>query len=208
LPAASVELQQQVSGVSGEGLAEGDALTVDNLKAYAAAVQRQALVDNLQPHLSHVVEEFQSLVPEALLSEMTWQQLQERLSGRCLTPEAFMQLWKERTAYKLCTEEDTTVQLWWEYVAQCNSEELSNLFTWCTGFAAPPATPWKFQIQVIDGTQRLPSVNTCLTDETSRESRGVKMPVLYLPTYESKEDLVKFFKLATAGSAAMAMHLR
>lgn len=208
LPAEGVALKCQVTGVQGEGISEGEALTSSNLAAFAAAVQRTALVDNLQPHLSHVVEEFRKVVPDNLLNEVTWQEVQERISGKTLAPEAFLALWKEKSAYKLCSENDVPVQLWWEYLRQQSQQELSHLFTWCTGFAAPPATAWKFQIQVIEGTHRFPSINTCLMDEGSPRNRGVKMPTLYLPSYESMDALTRHMKFATTGSTSMAMHLR
>lgn len=207
-PSEGHALKCQVTGVQGEGISEGEALTSSNLSAFAAAVQRTALVDNLQPHLAHVVEEFRKVVPENLLNELTWQQVQERISGKTLAPEAFLALWQEKSAYKLCSENDVPVQLWWEYLRQQSQQELYHLFTWCTGFAAPPATAWKFQIQVVEGTHRFPSINTCLMDEGSPRNRGVKMPTLYLPSYESMDALARHMKLATTGSSSMAMHLR
>jgi len=54
-----------------------------------------------------------------------------------------------------------------------------------------PTTPWKFRIQVVDSTDRLPTNNQCMTDDQGLGNSGVVEPVLYLANYSSKDALAE-----------------
>jgi len=209
-PAAPVEvpggLQRQVSQVEGPGVLAGEALSVDNLQAFAEAVLQKALTGNLQPQLDAVVSEFRRVVPPKIQRSLSWQQVQDRISGQRLDPEAFIEEWRGKTTYQGCGEEDENVKLWWDYVSEHTPAELQRLFSWCTGYAAIPTTAWKFQIKAVDDTARCPTINTCMTDDPSAANRGVKMPTLYLPGYDSKATLAQKMEWAIAGASTMNLH--
>mmetsp|Transcript_96620 Transcript_96620/g.186336 ORF Transcript_96620/g.186336 Transcript_96620/m.186336 type:complete len:463 (+) Transcript_96620:580-1968(+) len=197
-------LARASSRVDGPGLS--DELTMENLEAFADALAMKALSQNLQPHLGRIVEEFRRVVPQRTQQSLTWQQVRDRISGRRLDPEAFVREWRDRTTYQSCSEADESVRLWWGYVSDRTAEELSRLFAWCTGFAAIPVTAWKFQIKVVDDVVRCPSINTCMTDDPSAANRGVKMPTIYLPAYDSQATLARKMEWAIAGASAMHLH--
>eukprot|EP00927_Polykrikos_kofoidii_P079261 TRINITY_DN76047_c0_g1_i1.p1 TRINITY_DN76047_c0_g1~~TRINITY_DN76047_c0_g1_i1.p1 ORF type:complete len:1071 (+),score=209.88 TRINITY_DN76047_c0_g1_i1:183-3215(+) len=182
-------------------------LMASNLEGFARAVMRKALSEDLQPALDIVVKEFRRVVPSRVLQRLTWQQVQDRVSGRRLeNPEAFVQEWREKTTYQACLADDAIVSLWWGFVEDLSAEELLALFTWCTGFASIPVTAWKFRVMAVDDTSRCPTVNTCMTDDATAANRGVKMPTLYLPAYDSKQLLKRKMDWAIAGGDALHLH--
>jgi hypothetical protein len=199
-------LEREFSDVTGPGLADGEALSESNLRAFAEAVARKALVENLQPQLGFVTEEFRRVVPLTLRESLSWRQVQERISGRRLDPEVFIREWRSRTTYQSCEETDESVRLWWSYVCRCTAEELSQLFTWCTGFGAIPVTAWKFQIKLIDDPRRCPTINMCMTDDPSAANRGIKMPTISLPAYTSMSTLAQKMEWAMAGASGMNLY--
>jgi len=186
----------------------GDAaeLSIEKLPAFAEAVTHKALIANLQPHLDTIVKEFRSVVPKKLCTSLTWQEVQDRISGKRMDSESFVQEWRERTTYGSCEEKDAVVQLWWEFVSDQLATDLHRLFTWCTGYAAIPTTPWKFHIKVVDDTRRCPTINTCMTDDSSAANRGVKMPTIYLPAYDSKAILAQKMSWSLAGASGMSLY--
>jgi len=206
VPSNSPHLGRVLSHVQGPGVLAGEDLTAVNLRAFAEAVARKALSQNLQPHLSLIIEEFQRVVPQRVRQVLSWQQVRDRLCGQRLDPEAFVREWRDRTTYQSCCEADESVRLWWGYVSERTAEELSRLFSWCTGFAAIPVTAWKFQIKVVDDVVRCPTINTCMTDDPSAANRGVKMPTIYLPAYDSQATLAQKMEWAIAGASAMNLH--
>eukprot|EP00929_Paragymnodinium_shiwhaense_P031970 TRINITY_DN1779_c0_g3_i1.p1 TRINITY_DN1779_c0_g3~~TRINITY_DN1779_c0_g3_i1.p1 ORF type:complete len:1004 (+),score=229.06 TRINITY_DN1779_c0_g3_i1:16-3027(+) len=153
-PLQPPDLDRQSSRVAGPGLdSTGGELTSGNLQAFAEAVTRKALTENLQPYLSVVVGEFRRVVPQSVRQGLSWQTVQDRISGRRLeSSEAFVKEWRGKTTYSSCDEENETVSLWWDYVSELPVEELSALFSWCTGFATIPVTAWKFQIKAVEDT--------------------------------------------------------
>lgn len=204
-PACPPAFERQVSEVRGLGLVHGAELCASNLKPFAEAVLSKALVENLQPYLDIVIQEFCRVVPLRVRRGLSWQQVQERISGQRLDPGAFVQAWRCKTSYQCCDETDESVALWWEYVSEQTAEELQRLLSWCTGFAAIPVTAWKFRIKVVDDLG-CPTVNTCMTDDPSAANRGVKMPTMYLPAYKSKAILARRMEWAIAGASAMNLH--
>jgi len=206
LPQSLPSLEREVSDVEGPGIAGGEELSVSNLQAFAEAVIKKALVKNLEPQLTTIVEEFGRVVPQRVRQGLSWQQIQDRISGRRLDPEAFVQAWRAKTTYQACTEADPSVKLWWGFVSERSADDLPQLFAWCTGFAAIPVTAWKFQIRIVDDNGRCPTVNTCMTDDPSAANHGIKMPTLYLPTYDSKATLARKMEWAIAGASALNLH--
>lgn len=124
-----------------------------------------------------------------------WKRLQSLVSGFRVE----LDLWRPKTIYRLCNEDDEIVRVWWNFVAECDArsyEELRELFQWCTGWASAPTTSWKFQICVVDdpsyltpGKERLPSMILCMSDSSGSGSQGVKTPTLNLPRYEGRWEL-------------------
>jgi len=202
-PVEKPSLARQVSQVESQGFCASEPLSASNIQAFAEAVARKALTENLQPHLDLVTAEFRSVVPQDLLRSLSWEQVQDRISGQRLDPAAFVHEWREKTT---CDEGNETVARWWSYVSELPIEDLLRLFAWCTGFAAIPVTAWKFQIKVVDETGRCPTVNTCMTDDSSAANRGVKMPTMYLPAYSSKETMAQRIDWALAGASTMNLH--
>jgi len=200
-----LSLEQVDSRVQGPGLREGAELTAESLPAFAEAVVRKALIDDLQPHLDIIKKEFRSVVPKKLRLSLSWQQVQDRISGKRLDPATFVQEWRDKTSLGSCAGRDHILGIWWEYVSELSTEELRGLFTWCTGFAAIPVTPWKFHIQVVEDIDRCPTINTCMTDDPSAANRGVKMPTMYLPAYECKAILAQKMEWALAGASGLSL---
>lgn len=100
------------------------------------------------------------------------------------------------------------MQCWWAFVAERSAEELPKLFEWCTNYAAVPTTAWKFHIALLDDPNRLPTINTCMTDDRGVANRGVPEPRLHLPPCESKAALAqKMAQVAWERGAATAMTL-
>lgn len=185
------------------GAEGGEELNRGNLLTFAEALAKKVLVENLQPHLGHIIEEFRRVVPEEARTKLTWQKLQDAVSGRRLDVIDWVKEWQAQTSYHLCTADDLQVQLWWAFAASLPAERLKPLFSWCTGFAAIPATPWRFRIWSTDDPTRHPQVNTCMTDDPSGRNQGVKMPVLYLPPYSDMETLAHKFEWAVAGASSL-----
>eukprot|EP00930_Biecheleria_cincta_P057721 TRINITY_DN43604_c0_g1_i1.p1 TRINITY_DN43604_c0_g1~~TRINITY_DN43604_c0_g1_i1.p1 ORF type:complete len:880 (-),score=115.55 TRINITY_DN43604_c0_g1_i1:142-2661(-) len=198
-------LQRSVSKVPGIGNAE---LSSSNLPDFAKAVARKTLVANLEPYLGSLTEEFRKVVGEQLLSGLSWDGLQEMISGRQLDPEGWIREWKAQTTYTHCDEKSEVVQLWWAFVSERSSEELPKLFEWCTNYPAVPTTAWKFHIALVEDSNRLPTVNTCMTDDRGVANRGVPEPRLHLPPCCNKEALSsKMEQVLWRKGASCAMNL-
>jgi len=195
-----------MSTIELDGVEADSGLSSANIQVFAKAVARKAMYDNLQPHLGFVIEEFTKVVPKATRERLSWQQLMDLFSGKRLEPCEFIREWRKRTTYKACQETDFVVQTWWEYVSERSKDELHRIFAWCTGFATMPATTWKFAIHVREDSERVPTVNTCMTDDLSAYNHGIRMPTLYLPSTSSKEMLYRHMDWALAAGTAMHLH--
>lgn len=195
---SSTDLDRTDSHVKNVGIEHGKELSPSDLIPYAKAVTEKTLVTNLSASLEPITEEFRKVVGDRKLQELTWESLQEMFSGQQLDPQEWIRLWKSRTTLKCCEspKEKQAVEYWWEFASEVSaekSENVRNLFAWCTNFATVPATPWKFQIWLTDKpTTEPPTVKTCSTDddEDGTAHAGVPQPILFLPPYESKEVLV------------------
>jgi len=183
-------------------------LSTSNLQEFAEAVARKTLVTNLKPYLGPLTEEFRKVAGEQKLRSLTWEQLQERIAGLQVDTPGWIEEWKSKTGYTFCDEEHEVVKLWWSFVSDRRAEDLPKLFEWCTNFPAIPVTRWKFHIQLLDDANKLPSMNSCRTDDRGIENRGVPEPIVYLPHVSSKSDLdEKMSKVNWEKGAANTMHL-
>jgi len=181
-------------------------LSAATLPEFAKAVARKVLVTNLEPYLGLVIDGFRKVIGPQAIDGVTWQALQEAIAGRDLDPAKWVEDWKERTTYKDCSESDEYVEYWWAFVTERSAEELPKLFEWCTNFPAVPATAWKFHITLLDDANRLPTINTCMTDDPGLANRGVPEPRLHLPPCKSLEALrERMSQVSWQSGAASAM---
>jgi len=183
-------------------------LSASNLPAFAKEVAHKTLVANLEPYLGPLTEEFRRITGERQLQDLSWESLQEMIAGRQMDPEGWIKEWQSCTTYTDCNEENEIIQWFWRFVSDRSPQELPKLFEWCTNYPAIPASAWKFHIALIDDNNRLPTINTCMTDDRGVANRGIPEPRLYLPPCTSKEALEqKMSKVSWEKGAATSMTL-
>lgn len=183
-------------------------LSASNLPIFAQEVAHKTLVANLEPYLGPLTEEFRKITGERQLQDLSWEGLQEMIAGRQMDPQGWIREWQGCTTYTDCSEETEIVKWWWTFVSDRRPQELPKLFEWCTNYPAIPATAWKFHIALIDDTNRLPTINTCMTDDRGVANRGIPEPRLYLPPCASREALEQMMsKVSWDRGAATAMTL-
>jgi len=191
---------QTSSAIEGEGMGPTDDgpadLTSANIVNFSQCVVQKVLIDNLRPNLDLILEEFHKVVPASHLESLSWTMLETRIGGRLMTRERIRE-WKDRTVLKDYDSSSQVVSWWWEYVEECcngDGRAVKKLFSWCTGFSGAMPVSWRFQIWKSADTTRHPAVNTCMTTSTGAGNTGNPMPTLYLPPYDSKEELIEKLK--------------
>eukprot|EP00656_Telonema_subtile_P035514 TRINITY_DN39491_c0_g1_i1.p1 TRINITY_DN39491_c0_g1~~TRINITY_DN39491_c0_g1_i1.p1 ORF type:complete len:218 (-),score=53.57 TRINITY_DN39491_c0_g1_i1:103-756(-) len=181
--------------VGGHDLCEGGSeieVTDSNKSEYSALYAHWLLIGRVKEELFAFCTAFWSIVPEALLSVLDFQELELLMCG---LPNLDIDNWKAHTRYGTPLSEKHHLACWfWEIVTSLDSDERARLLQFSTGtsnvpvsgFAGLQSTRGKqclFKLSCVDPKlYSLPRAHTCFN-------------TIDLPMYGSKEELAKNLRL-------------
>lgn len=181
--------------VGGHPLCEGGAeieVNDANKAEYAALYAHWLLIGRVKEELFAFCSAFWSIVPEALLSVLDFQELELLMCG---LPQLDLEDWKAHTRYGTPLSAKHQVVGWfWEIVAGLDSDERAKLLQFSTGTSNVPVAGFKglqstrgkqclFKLSAVDPKlYSLPRAHTCFN-------------TIDLPLYGSKEELAKNLQL-------------
>ncbi|KAF1792393.1 Ubiquitin-associated domain [Phytophthora cactorum] len=160
---AGLELRFTASSCTGEEieLAPGERARLEECSAQVAAMARG----------------FATLFPRRVLTLLTWQELEILACG---SPKIDLELWQRHTRYDGYAEDDLTVQLFWEALAEFSDEQRADFVRFAWGRSRLPRGKWPQPFKLSkkggrDATRSLPVAHTCffsveLPPYTSRET--------------------------------------
>ncbi|XP_067942124.1 E3 ubiquitin-protein ligase HACE1-like [Watersipora subatra] len=166
-------------------------VTEENKKEYVQLVTELRMTRSIQPQINSFLQGFHKFIPERLVHIFDEFELELLMSG---LPDIDVGDWKQNTDYIGFSEEDSTVQWFWQLLLEMDREERVQILQFSTGSSRVPFGGFghlrggdgeqKFTISKVETvTKRLPTSSTCIN-------------MLKLPVYQSKEELRQYLKLS------------
>ncbi|KAG3106883.1 hypothetical protein PC121_g23 [Phytophthora cactorum] len=178
---AGLELRFTASSCTGEEIElapGGRQLTVEfhNRLEYCRLAER-ARLEECSAQVAAMARGFATLFPRRVLTLLTWQELEILACG---SPKIDLELWQRHTRYDGYAEDDLTVQLFWEALAEFSDEQRADFVRFAWGRSRLPRGKWPQPFKLSkkggrDATRSLPVAHTCffsveLPPYTSRET--------------------------------------
>ncbi|KAJ8575654.1 hypothetical protein ON010_g3559 [Phytophthora cinnamomi] len=178
---AGLELRFTASSCTGEEIElvpGGRHLTVGfhNRLEYCRLAER-ARLDECSAQVAAMARGFATLFPRRVLTLLTWQELEILTCG---SPKIDLDLWQRHTRYDGYSEDDPTVLLFWEALAEFSDEQRADFVRFAWGRSRLPRGKWPQPFKLSkkggrDATRSLPVAHTCffsveLPPYTSRET--------------------------------------
>ncbi|KAF4038677.1 HECT domain-containing protein [Phytophthora infestans] len=164
---AGLELRFTASSCTGEEIElvlGGRQLTVEfhNRLEYCRLAER-ARLDECSAQVTAMARGFATLFPRRVLTLLTWQELEILACG---SPKIDLDLWKRHTRYDGYAEDDLTVQLFWEALAEFSDEQRADFVRFAWGRSRLPRGKWPQPFKLSkkggrDATRSLPVAHTC-----------------------------------------------
>ncbi|GMF18900.1 unnamed protein product [Phytophthora lilii] len=178
---AELDLRFTASSCTGEEIelvSGGRHLTVGfhNRLEYCRLAER-ARLEECSAQVAAMARGFATLFPRRVLTLLTWQELEILTCG---SPKIDLDLWQRHTRYDGYSEDDPTVQLFWEALAEFSDEQRADFVRFAWGRSRLPRGKWSQPFKLSkkggrDATRSLPVAHTCffsveLPPYTSRET--------------------------------------
>ncbi|KAE9018738.1 hypothetical protein PF011_g6130 [Phytophthora fragariae] len=178
---AGLELRFTASSCTGEEIElvpGGRHLTVEfhNRLEYYRLAER-ARLEECSAQVAAMARGFATLFPRRVLTLLTWQELETLTCG---SPKIDLDLWQRHTRYDGYSEDDPTVQLFWEVLGEFSDEQRADFVRFAWGRSRLPRGKWPQPFKLSkkggrDATRSLPVAHTCffsveLPPYTSRET--------------------------------------
>ncbi|KAG7395452.1 regulator of chromosome condensation [Phytophthora boehmeriae] len=186
---AGLELRFTASSCTGEELElvpGGRQRTVNfhNRLEYCRLAER-ARLEECSAQVSAMAQGLATLFPRRVLTLLTWQELEILTCG---SPKIDLNLWKRHTRYDGYAEDDPTVQLFWEALAEFSDEQRADFVRFAWGRSRLPRGKWPQPFKLSkkggrDAIRSLPVAHTCFFS-------------VELPPYTSQE-IMRSMLLAT-----------
>ncbi|KAG1709280.1 hypothetical protein DVH05_019923 [Phytophthora capsici] len=164
---AGLELRFTASSCTGEEIElvpGGRSLMVDfhNRLEYCRLAER-ARLDECSAQVAAMARGFATLFPRRALTLLTWQELEILACG---SPKIDLDLWKRHTRYDGYAEDDPTVLLFWEALAEFSDEQRADFVRFAWGRSRLPRGKWPQPFKLSkkggrDATRSLPVAHTC-----------------------------------------------
>ncbi|KAL3672816.1 hypothetical protein V7S43_002105 [Phytophthora oleae] len=164
---AGLELRFTASSCTGEEIElvpGGRLLTVDfhNRLEYCHLAER-ARLEECSAQVAAMARGFATLFPRRALTLLTWQELEILACG---SPKIDLDLWKRHTRYDGYAEDDPTVLLFWEALAEFSDEQRADFVRFAWGRSRLPRGKWPQPFKLSkkggrDATRSLPVAHTC-----------------------------------------------
>uniref|UniRef100_H3HC41 HECT domain-containing protein n=1 Tax=Phytophthora ramorum TaxID=164328 RepID=H3HC41_PHYRM len=176
-----LELRFTASSCTGEEIElvpGGHLVTVafHNRLEYCRLAER-ARLEECSAQVAAMAQGFATLFPRRVLTLLTWQEL-EMLT--CGSPKIDLDLWQRHTRYDGYSEDDPTVLLFWDALADFSDEQRADFVRFAWGRSRLPRGKWPQPFKLSkkggrDATRSLPVAHTCffsveLPPYTSRET--------------------------------------
>ncbi|KAF4318951.1 hypothetical protein BBO99_00006955 [Phytophthora kernoviae] len=178
---AGLELRFTASSCTGEELdlvPRGCQRTVEfhNRLEYCRLAER-ARLEECSAQVAAMAQGLATLFPRRVLTLLTWQELEILTCG---SPKIDLELWQRHTRYDGYVEDDPTVQLFWEALAEFSDEQRADFVRFAWGRSRLPRGKWPQPFKLSkkggrDAIRSLPVAHTCffsveLPPYTSRET--------------------------------------
>ncbi|XP_045157953.2 E3 ubiquitin-protein ligase HECTD3-like isoform X2 [Mercenaria mercenaria] len=163
--------------VDGEG--NGVPLKFDDREKYCQEV-RKARMSESEDQINAIRTGLLKVVPQAVLDLLTWQELEQRISG---DPDISLEALRRATHYDDVEEKDTRVKYMWEALKNFSNEDRSRFLRFITGRRRLPASIY-ISTGRGDAVDCLPESSTCAN-------------MLYLPNYTSAKIAEEKLRYAT-----------
>ncbi|GMF34709.1 unnamed protein product [Phytophthora fragariaefolia] len=178
---SGLELRFTASSCTGEEIElvpGGRHVTVGfhNRLEYCRLAER-ARLEECSAQVAAMARGFATLFPRRVLTLLTWQELEILTCG---SPKIDLDLWQRHTRYDGYSEDDPTVQLFWESLAEFSDEQRADFVRFAWGRSRLPRGKWPQPFKLSkkggrDATRSLPVAHTCffsveLPPYTSRET--------------------------------------
>ncbi|KAK1940693.1 putative E3 ubiquitin-protein ligase HERC2 [Phytophthora citrophthora] len=164
---AGLELRFTASSCTGEEIElvpGGRALTVGfhNRLEYCGLAERTRL-EECSAQVAAMARGFATLFPRRALTLLTWQELEILACG---SPKIDLDLWKRHTRYDGYADDDPTVLLFWEALAEFSDEQRADFVRFAWGRSRLPRGKWPQPFKLSkkggrDATRSLPVAHTC-----------------------------------------------
>lgn len=156
---------------------------------YAAEVRRLRMSE-FEEQLAAIRRGLISVVPEAVLELLTWQELESRICG---DPNITIEALKKTTYYDDLDESDIRVKYLWEALKAFSNEDRSRFLRFVTGRRRLPA-PLFISSGKSDTIDAMPESSTCAN-------------TLYLPYYSSAKKAEEKLRYAAYNCIAIDMDM-
>ncbi|KAG7382286.1 regulator of chromosome condensation [Phytophthora pseudosyringae] len=164
---AGLELRFTASSCTGEEIElvpGGRHLTVEfhNRSEYCRLAER-ARLEECSVQVAAMARGFATLFPRRVLTLLTWQELEILACG---SPKIDLDLWQRHTRYDGYAEDDPTVLLFWEALAEFSDEQRADFVRFAWGRSRLPRGKWSQPFKLSkkggrDATRSLPVAHTC-----------------------------------------------
>ncbi|KAI9916240.1 hypothetical protein PsorP6_016910 [Peronosclerospora sorghi] len=178
---AGLELRFTASSCTGEEMElvpNGRHMTVEfqNRLEYCRLAEL-ARLEECRAQIEAMAQGFATLFPRRVLTLLTWQELEILACG---SPKIDLELWQRHTRYDGYTEDDPTVLLFWEALAEFSDAQRADFVRFAWGRSRLPRGKWPQPFKLSkkggrDAIRSLPVAHTCffsveLPPYTSRET--------------------------------------
>lgn len=177
---AGLELRFTASSCTGEEIElvpGGRHLTVGfyNRLEYCRLAER-ARLEECSAQVAAMARGFATLFPRRVLTLLTWQELEILTCG---SPKIDLDLWQRHTRYDGYAEDDPTVQLFWEALAEFSDEQRADFVRFAWGRSRLPRGKWPQPFKLSkkggrDATRSLPVAHTCFFSVELRPTRRAR----------------------------------
>eukprot|EP01017_Pseudomicrothorax_dubius_P038535 TRINITY_DN578_c0_g2_i1.p1 TRINITY_DN578_c0_g2~~TRINITY_DN578_c0_g2_i1.p1 ORF type:complete len:332 (+),score=91.58 TRINITY_DN578_c0_g2_i1:84-998(+) len=162
-------------------------VTFERRAEYAELVEKVRLEES-RKQAEAIRKGLTLIVPEGLLNLLTWRELETLVCGK---PIMDVELLRQNTIYKFCSENDQAIEFFWRALTEFTPEERSMYLRFVWGRSRLPLTskdfPMKHQIEIlkkgsVEPDMMLPVAHTCFF--------SIELPKY--STYETLRDKLRY----------------
>jgi len=152
------------------------AVTFDNKEEYCTLVESYKIAE-LAPQLNALAKGMAEIVPRCATSLFTWHELEKLVCG---SPHFDLDFWREHTTYRGYTEDDPTIELFWQVLGSLSTVEQEGFVRFAWGRSRlPPKGSWYKDMQISRRN----------TSETSLPVSHTCFFSIELPPYQTEEQM-------------------
>lgn len=160
------------------------AVTEDNKREYVDLMAKMRLTTAIQPQIDAFLAGFHELIPPALISIFTENELELLMCG---LPDIDLEDLKANSEYTGYAESSAVIQWFWRAAMSFSQEDKARLVQFITGTSKVPLEGFK-ALQGMNGPQKF-NIHKAYSDQDRLPSAHTCFNQLDLPEYDSYERL-------------------